>query len=131
MNIKKASEISNVPSATIRYYEKIGLIHPVKRDKNGVRDFDEEDLKWIHFAKTMRGAGLSVEKLTDYLSLFRKGDETVPLRKKLIKDQILELKEKRNALDVALKRLEFKLEHYDDHVNPFEKTLKNEKGQSV
>ncbi len=38
MNIKKVSELSGVSADTIRYYEKIGLIPPVKRNKNGVRD---------------------------------------------------------------------------------------------
>ncbi|MFV0558748.1 MAG: MerR family transcriptional regulator [Enterococcus sp.] len=124
MNIKKASEISGVSAATIRYYERIGLIHPVKRNQSGIREFDDEDLKWIHFAKQMRNAGLSIETLIEYVGLFQEGDRTVPARKELIGEQIIELKEKIQTMEEALARLEFKLENYDSHLNPFEKSLK-------
>lgn len=124
MNIKQVSELTDVPAATIRYYEKIGLIHPVKRDANGVRQFDEEDLKWIRFAKKMRHAGLSIENLTEYLTLFREGDKTIPARKELLGEQIEQLRNKIAVLTDAAEQLEYKLEHYDDHLNPFEKGLR-------
>lgn len=75
MNIKKASEITGVSADTIRYYEKIGLIHSIKRNENGVRIFDEEDLRWIHFARAMRTAGLSIESLSQYVSMFQEGEQ--------------------------------------------------------
>ena len=66
MNIKKVSELSGASADTIRYYEKIGLIPAVKRNKNGVREFDEDDLQWIIFARQMRNAGLSIDGLSHY-----------------------------------------------------------------
>lgn len=126
LNIKKASEISGVSADTLRYYERIGLIPPVKRSANGIRDFDEEDIKWIKFSRQMRNAGLSIEVLIDYLSLFREGNETVPMRKQLLAEQIEELKGKIFDMNEALSRLEYKLDHYDEHTMPFESTLRNE-----
>lgn len=125
MNIKKASELSGVSADTIRYYERIGLIPPIKRNKNGVRDFDEEDLRWITYSRQMRNAGLSIESLVEYLTLFRMGVDTVPTRKEIIADQIFELKKKATELNNAIDRLEFKLEHYDDHMVPAESLLRN------
>lgn len=43
MNIKMVSEQFGLTADTLRYYEKIGLIPPVKRNKNGVRDYSEDD----------------------------------------------------------------------------------------
>lgn len=126
MNIKQASQVSGVSADTIRYYEKIGLIHPVKRLDNGNRSFDEEDLKWIGFAKQMRSAGMSITVLTKYLELFREGEQTVPDRKLLLESQINELQEKVEAINEAITRLEFKLENYDNHMIPFEESLKVE-----
>ncbi|MEI5995437.1 MerR family transcriptional regulator [Candidatus Enterococcus mansonii] len=125
MNIKKASELSGVTADTIRYYERIGLIPPVKRSANGIRDFDEEDLRWIVFSRQMRKAGLSIESLVDYLTLFQAGSETVPARKEIIADQIKELKEKALELNTAIERLEFKLVNYDEHMIPVENTLRD------
>lgn len=124
MNIKKISEISGVSADTIRYYEKIALIPPVKRNKNGVREFDDEDLKWIKFTRQMRNAGLSIEGLTHYLALFSEGRHTVPERKQLLSEQIAVLREKINDMTEAVERLEYKLDHYDEHILPTEERLR-------
>lgn len=125
MNIKRVSELSGVSADTIRYYERIGLIPPVKRSANGIRNFDEEDLRWIVFSRQMRNAGLSIESLVEYLTLFQVGNETVPARKEIIADQIAELKEKASELNTAIERLEFKLANYDEHMIPVENTLRD------
>lgn len=124
MNIKQVSELTGVSADTIRYYEKIALIPPVKRNKNGVRTFDEEDLKWIKFTRQMRNAGLSIDGLTHYLALFSEGRQTVPERKQLLADQIAVLREKINDMTEAVERLEFKLAHYDEHILPTEERLR-------
>ncbi len=51
MNISGASDATNVSADTIRYYERIGLIPPVKRKLNGIRDFTDEDVRWIIFSR--------------------------------------------------------------------------------
>lgn len=124
MNIKKASEISGVSADTIRYYEKIGLIHPIKRNEHGVRVFDEEDLRWIHYARSMRKAGLSIESLTAYVTMFREGDHTIEARKEILHDQIDDLADRIAVLQETKDRLEFKIANYDTHLKPYETSLR-------
>ncbi len=54
------------------------MIPKVTRTPGGVRDYQEEDLKWVEHAICMRNAGLPIETLTEYLDLFQQGDETIP-----------------------------------------------------
>lgn len=124
MNIKQASEETNVSADTIRYYERIGLIPAIKRSASGIREFDSEDLRWITFSRQMRNAGLSIESLTNYLQLFQEGSQTVPARKEVIANQINVLQEKASNLNQAIERLEFKLENYDNHMVPTESKLR-------
>lgn len=49
LTIKEVSTMYNISADTLRYYEKIGLIDPVKRNENGIRDYKEIDLKRIQF----------------------------------------------------------------------------------
>lgn len=56
MNIKKVSEQLGISSDTIRYYERIGLVPPISRDKNGVRNFTDIDIQRLDFIKCMRHA---------------------------------------------------------------------------
>ncbi|CAI2617372.1 HTH-type transcriptional regulator AdhR [Apilactobacillus kunkeei] len=51
MNIKEASQITDVPASTIRYYEKEHIIPAVDRNDSGVRDFDDHAIRRISFAK--------------------------------------------------------------------------------
>ena len=124
INIKKASEETGVSADTIRYYERIGLIPPIKRNENGVREFDEEDLKWIAFSRQMRNAGLSIESLIEYLALFRSGEETVPARMDLLVEQQHELQERIDVMQQAMERLTFKIENYTSHMVPSENKLR-------
>lgn len=43
MNISQIAENFALTPATLRYYEKIGLIPDIQR-KNGVRNYSDEDL---------------------------------------------------------------------------------------
>ncbi|WP_413538800.1 MerR family transcriptional regulator [Enterococcus malodoratus] len=71
MNIKEVSEKYDLTPDTLRYYERIGVIPPITRDKNGYRDFSETDLNWVYFAKVLRNAGVSVEGLITLVSRVR------------------------------------------------------------
>ena len=49
MTIAEVSKQYNISADTLRYYERIGLIPPVNRNKNGIRDYTDEDCKWVDF----------------------------------------------------------------------------------
>ena len=56
---------------TLRYYERIGLIPPVPRNKSGIRDYDEVSCGWIELMKCMRSSGVQVEALIEYVALYQ------------------------------------------------------------
>ena len=64
MTIKEVGKMFDLSNDTLRYYEKVGLIGPIKKNKSGIRDYDEFDLKRIEFVKCMRGADLPIEVLS-------------------------------------------------------------------
>ncbi|MEQ7177602.1 MerR family transcriptional regulator [Enterococcus thailandicus] len=69
MNIKEAANLTGLSNDTIRYYERIGIIMPVPRQENGLRDFSERSINQLKFAKTMRNAGMGVESLREYVAM--------------------------------------------------------------
>lgn len=123
MNIKKASEMTGVSIDTIRYYEKIGLIIPIKR-LNGIRKFNERNINQIIFAKTMRQAGLGIELLKDYVSLvFENDSSTVLARKAILAEAIEKLNDKIDETIKARDYLEWKIDNYDTHMINAENNL--------
>lgn len=117
MTIAEVSKKYNITQDTIRYYEKIGLIPHIPRSKSGIRDFDEDSCNWIEFIKCMRSAGLSIDVLTQYISLFKQGNKTAKARKELLVEQKNKLLEKQEDISKTIKRLEYKIEIYDDIIS--------------
>lgn len=123
MTIAQVSKMYNLTQDTLRYYEKIGLIPPVPRTNSGIRNFDEESCRWVEFVKCMRSSGLSIEVLVEYVEMFRQGDETVEERKNLLISQRDVLIEKMEEIKNTIKRLNFKIENYDEKLKDKESKL--------
>jgi len=87
MKIAEVSERYGLSSDTLRYYERIGLIPHVNRSDSGIRDYNELDVRRVEFIKCMRGAGLSIEVLIEYIGLVQQGDQTIETRKEILKEQ--------------------------------------------
>lgn len=124
MTITEVSEKYDLSQDTLRYYERIGLIPSVNRKKSGVRDYTEEDCRWVEFIKCMRSAGLPIEVLIEYVVLFQKGDEAIEARKELLTEQRKLLMIRMEDMQKTLERLDYKIESYDQAVVAKEKELK-------
>lgn len=129
MTIAEVSRKMDISADTLRYYERIGLIPPVKRSKSGIRDYSEKDLGWISFAKCMRGAGISIEALIEYVALFQQGDETIGARKALLIEQRDQLVERMAEMQRSLDRLNDKIERYDQGLMTKEHLLRHLQSQ--
>jgi MerR family transcriptional regulator, aldehyde-responsive regulator len=123
MTIAEAGEQLNITPDTLRYYEKIGLIPPVKRNRGGIRDYGETDLNWIEFIKLMRGAGLPIEILSEYVRLAMQGDETVEARKEILVEQRKKLAARMEDMKKTIDRLNYKIEQYENTLLEKEKKL--------
>lgn len=117
MTISEVSKKYDLTTDTIRYYERIGLIPPIPRLKNGIRDFDEKSCRWIEFIKCMRNSGMEIEILLEYIELFKQGKSTVVSRRQLLEEQREKLIEKQNNISATIERLNYKLELYDEIIS--------------
>ena len=113
MTIAQVSKQYDISSDTLRYYERIGLIPPVTRNKSGIRDYGDSDCQWVEFIKCMRGAGLPIEALIEYVALYRQGEGTVLARKELLLEQRRLLFEKMQEMKNTLARLDKKIAGYE------------------
>ncbi|KMK65609.1 Cu(I)-responsive transcriptional regulator [Puniceibacterium sp. IMCC21224] len=73
MNIGEAAKHADLPPKTIRYYEDIGLIKPL-RDTNGYRAFRDQDLHKLAFLSRARTLGFTIDDCRTLMALY--ADET-------------------------------------------------------
>ena len=127
MTISEICKKFDISSDTLRCYEKIGLLPKISRTKGGIRDYSQNDCNWIEFIKCMRAAGISIEKLVEYVNLFNQGDSTILQRKQSLIEEREKIIEKLGILQNSLERLNYKIEHYDDLVLKCESGLNSSK----
>lgn len=124
MMISEVSEKFGISADTLRYYERIGLIPAINRNKSGLREYTEQDCHWIQVILFMRDAGMSIELLLEYVKMVHQGDETRQSRKELLMEQRDKLVTKIEELQKTLKVLNRKIDSYEQSVVPNEQKLK-------
>lgn len=125
MKIAEASKKFGMSIQTLYYYEREGIIPPVHRNKDGIRDYQKADLYWLHYVQALRRAGVSVASIKKYVQLVQEGKSTREERKQLLLDQRKILIKKIEKEQDALRYLNHKLSVYDQYVIELENNTKN------
>ena len=123
MKIAEVSERYGLSADTLRYYERAGLIPPVNRTGSGIRDYSELDIRRVEFIKCMRGAGLPIEVLIDYMELVQRGDQTIQARKEILKEQRDLVVERIKDMQKTLDLLNHKIQVYENAILTKEKAI--------
>ena len=116
MTIREVCEKYSISADTLRYYEKVGVIPKVHRTPGGIRDYNDEDLEWVQNAICFRDAGMPVEILREYVKLYQQGDETFGARCDLLKGVRADILETKKKYEIALKKLDYKIQRYEEAV---------------
>lgn len=93
MNIGEVAARSGLPAKTIRYYEDIGLIQPL-RSENGYRSFRETDLHKLAFLGRARALGFSIEDCRHLLTLYEDRSRASSDVKQIAKEHLVRIDEK-------------------------------------
>lgn len=64
MNIKEIEELSGLTRANIRFYEKEGLVVPVRKD-NGYRDYSQENLEELKRIRLFRELEVPIDEIRE------------------------------------------------------------------
>lgn len=70
MRISELAERAGVPTTTVRYYERVGLLDPPERTESGYRDYGDDAAGRLLFITRARGMGLSCEQIADVLPIW-------------------------------------------------------------
>ena len=68
MTIKEVEERTGLARSNIRFYEKEKLIEPSRNEKNGYRDYSEQDIENIKKIAYLRTLEISIEDIRYIMS---------------------------------------------------------------
>lgn len=127
--IGEFAKLVGLSTYTLRYYEDQGLIMP-QRDAAGVRFYTLEDVKWVGFILHLKGTGMRITELKQYVALRVQGDATIEARKALLQkakaQAEAELAERQANLQILTRKIDWydgKLDQGIDQVESFETYL--------
>jgi DNA-binding transcriptional MerR regulator len=115
--VKEIAKLLDMTEHTVRYYTDMGLVPSLKRDKNGNRLFDEASKNWLLGIKNLRGSGMSIQAVKDYVDLCLQGESTLEVRYEIILEQKKQLEEQLREMNEKYHYIEQKAKWYLDILN--------------
>ena len=112
LTIQEVTRATGLSAHTLRYYERIGLIHPIEREENTRRRYTPDDVGWINFLLKLRATGMSIKDMRRYAELQRQGDATLPERVEMLKALRDDVEARMDELNEHLKLIYYKIEVY-------------------
>jgi DNA-binding transcriptional MerR regulator len=97
---------------TLRYYEKIGLLARVPRERNGHRRFGEPEVRFITFLRRLHDTGMPIRHMQQYARLLRRGDSTFAERRALLQLHRDDIRLRMATLAEHLRMIEKKIRIY-------------------
>ncbi|MDE6621507.1 MAG: MerR family transcriptional regulator [Lachnospiraceae bacterium] len=108
---KEAAKITDLSTATLRYYEKEKLMPKIARNSKKYRQYTDEDIEWIKMIQCMRRANIPIHSIKEYVSLLIQGGETLEQRFVMVQNHMEDIKKQmtdlQHALDLTQKKLSF------------------------
>jgi len=112
LTIQEVAQATGLSAHTLRYYERVGLIHPIDREQNSHRRYTSDDVGWIDFLTKLRATGMSIKDMQRYAELQRRGDETLPERVEMLESLRDRVEAHMDELNEHLKLIYYKIELY-------------------
>src|SRR3954447_14289980 len=126
--IRNMADRCGMTAHTLRYYERVGLIHPVGRARNGHRRYTESDAAWLNFLHCMRATNMPIREMQRYAALREMGDATIEKRRQLLEEHQATIAAQIAALQKAHALLTHKITNYK---NIEERTNAAQRGPEV
>ncbi|MGN0518911.1 MAG: MerR family transcriptional regulator [Acutalibacteraceae bacterium] len=102
--IGEIANLLGIPTSTLRFYDKKGLLPFVERSKSGIRVFTESDFQWLKVIECLKKTGMQLKDIKAFIDMAMQGDATIDARyelivrqKEIVENQIAELQQ---TLDV-------------------------------
>src|SRR5262245_44799810 len=117
LSIREVAARTGITTHTLRYYERIGLVHHVPRARSGHRRYGEADLQWLELLKRLHETEMPIRRMLEYARLARRGESTIAERRALLDSHRRDVEAKLEHLQATLGLIRKKLKLYDRYLD--------------
>ena len=109
LTIKQVAQQTGLSIDTLRYYERIGLLEPIGRAKNGHRRYTQHDIGWIDVLIHLRDTGMPRTQMVRFAQLRRQGSVTATERRIMLEQHQHFLEQRMQELEQHMAALQQKI----------------------
>lgn len=116
-SISEVAEKMNVTIPTLRYYDNMGLLQNLKKNKSGNRVFTEEDIETIRVIQYLKKSGMQLTEIKEFMNWCQEGDSSIEKRLNLFKKQKENVLSEIERLQETLNLIKYKEWYYTKALN--------------
>lgn len=102
-----------IPTSTLRYYDKEGLLPFVERTPGGIRVFGERDYEYLQLIECLKKTGMPLKEIREFVRMTVEGDGTIEARLALFRRRREAVERQIEELQNTLKIIDYKCWYYE------------------
>lgn len=111
--IGEMAKTLGVPTSTLRFYDKKGLLPFMERSRGGVRMFSDRDLECLRIVECLKRSGMTLDDIRDFIRMTAEGDATIDARLAMFRRREKEVESQIEAMRQTLETIRFKCWFYE------------------
>ena len=111
--IGEMAKTLDLPTSTLRFYDKKGLLPFMERSSGGMRMFSDKDLECLRIVECLKQSGMSIDDIKDFIRMTTEGDSTIDERLAMFRKRKSEVEAQIEAMNKTLETIKYKCWFYE------------------
>jgi DNA-binding transcriptional MerR regulator len=117
LTIGQVAERTGLSVHALRFYEREGILDPVRRDSGGRRVYTQDDVDWLTLCVVLRASGMPLPAIREYTELVRQGPGNETARLELLRSHRERVTVQMGELARCLDIIGYKIAVYEDLID--------------
>jgi DNA-binding transcriptional MerR regulator len=103
----------NIPTSTLRYYDREGLLSNIKRSGGGIRVFSDVEIETLKVIECLKTTGMQIKDIKQFLDWCLEGDQTLQKRRDMFYERRAIVEKQLEELRKTMEMVQYKCWYYE------------------
>lgn len=112
-SIGEVANMFNIPTSTLRYYDREGLSPHVKRSNGGIRVFSDVEVETLKVIECLKSTGMEIKDIKQFLDWCLEGESTLQKRRDMFYERRKIVEKQMEAIQKTMEIIQYKCWYYE------------------
>jgi DNA-binding transcriptional MerR regulator len=112
-SIGEVSNKLNIPTSTLRYYDREGLLSNIKRSNGGTRVFSDVEIATLKVVECLKATGMQIKDIKQFIDWCNEGEKTLQKRRDMFHERRAIVEQQMEELQKTLQVIQYKCWYYE------------------